>query len=100
MAMTELTETSDHENKGLRSCRRLLSYKTLSTVIDGRPVAILIDFYILWAFGPHISDKESKISNAVSVCSSRSWFPFRSKKSLSQKGCFVMPPNSPLELQS
>jgi hypothetical protein len=46
MAMTELIGTSDQENKGLRSCRWHLSYKTLSTVIDGRPVEILIDFYI------------------------------------------------------
>jgi hypothetical protein len=46
MAMTELIGASDPENKGLRSCRWLLSYKTSSTVIDGRPVDILKDFYI------------------------------------------------------
>ncbi|WP_066640191.1 helicase-related protein [Desulfolucanica intricata] len=34
------------ENKGLRSRAWLLSYKTSSTVIDGRPVNILKDFYI------------------------------------------------------
>lgn len=34
------------EDKGLRSHRWLLSYKTSSTVIVGRPVDILKDFYI------------------------------------------------------
>ncbi|MFZ5897786.1 MAG: helicase-related protein [Bacillota bacterium] len=33
-------------NKGLRSRQWLLSYKTSSTLIDGRPVDILHDFYI------------------------------------------------------
>jgi len=44
--MTELIGASDPENKGLRSHRWRLSYKTSSTVIDGRPVDILKDFYI------------------------------------------------------
>ncbi|AEG13744.1 helicase domain-containing protein [Desulfofundulus kuznetsovii DSM 6115] len=34
------------EGKGLRSRRWLLSYKTSSTLIDGRPVDMLHDFYI------------------------------------------------------
>lgn len=34
------------ENKGLRSRRWLLSYKTSSTIIDGRPVDMLHDFYV------------------------------------------------------
>ena len=34
------------ENRGLRSRRWLLSYKTSSTLIEGRPVDILHDFYI------------------------------------------------------
>jgi len=34
------------EDKGLRSHRWLISYKTSSTVIDGRPVDMLKDFYI------------------------------------------------------
>ena len=43
-----MVETNDNqsENRGLRSRRWLLSYKTSSTVIDGRPVDILHDFYI------------------------------------------------------
>ncbi len=34
------------EGKGLRSRRWLLSYKTSSTMIDGRPVDMLHDFYV------------------------------------------------------
>ncbi len=34
------------EGKGLRSRRWLLSYRTSSTIIDGRPVNMLHDFYI------------------------------------------------------
>jgi hypothetical protein len=37
---------SSVKDKGLRSHRWLLSYKTSATVIDGRPVDILQDFYI------------------------------------------------------
>jgi len=43
--MTELTGASA-DNKGLRSRRWLLSYKTSSTIIDDRPVDILHDFYV------------------------------------------------------
>ncbi|MGQ9824900.1 MAG: helicase-related protein [Desulfotomaculales bacterium] len=42
--MTELAQAS--LNRGLRSRRWLLSYKTSSTLIDGRPVDMLQDFYI------------------------------------------------------
>lgn len=43
--MTELNGTSP-EGKGLRSRRWLLSYKTSATIIDGRPVDMLHDFYV------------------------------------------------------
>lgn len=43
--MTDLMETP-LEGKGLRSRRWLLSYKTSSTMIDGRPVDMLHDFYV------------------------------------------------------
>ncbi|WP_052292912.1 Druantia anti-phage system protein DruA [Desulfofarcimen acetoxidans] len=38
------------ENKGLVSYNWCLSHKTSSTVIDGRPVDILHDFYTLCCF--------------------------------------------------
>jgi len=40
------TIESSSGDKGLRSHRWLLSYKTSSTIIDGRPVDMLHDFYI------------------------------------------------------
>jgi len=43
--MMKLEEASA-EGKGLRSRRWLLSYKTSSTIIDGRPLDILHDFYV------------------------------------------------------
>lgn len=43
--MTELNGASS-EDKGLRSRRWLLSYKTSATMIDGRPVDMLHDFYV------------------------------------------------------
>lgn len=43
--MMEISGSSSEE-KGLRTHRWLLSYKTSSTIIDGRPVDILKDFYI------------------------------------------------------
>jgi len=43
--MSDLNNSSSEE-KGLRSHRWLLSYKTSSTLVDGRPVDILKDFYI------------------------------------------------------
>ncbi|KKM12710.1 helicase [Clostridiales bacterium PH28_bin88] len=43
--MTELMGASS-EDKGLRSRRWLLSYKTSATMIDGRPVDMLHDFYV------------------------------------------------------
>jgi len=43
--MVEQNE-STLENRGLRSKRWLLSYKTSSTRIDGRPVDLLKDFYL------------------------------------------------------
>ena len=44
--MTESIAAQNPENQGLRSHRWLLSYKTSATLVDGRPVNILHDFYL------------------------------------------------------
>lgn len=41
-----MVDKLENEEKGLRSRRWLLSYKTSSTIIEGRPVEMLHDFYL------------------------------------------------------